>query len=163
MKFLFSRDIRENSFLKSMMLFWFLMLLVFIVFNLLFEMSRFGITPAQIRISVLGDPSLYIQPKDLSSLLTEIHTQLFIYSIAFIMCISIFVHTRVLIKLKILFIWILALAILLDSASILGLHFLSPFFSYIKAFSFLIIEMSFLLVSISLIIWLLRTPYAPKK
>jgi hypothetical protein len=162
MKFLFSRDVRDNSFLKSLLLFWFLMLLTFIIFNFLFEMSRFGLTPAQIKTSILGDASLFIEAKDLASLLTEIHTQLFIYSLAFIMSLSIFVHLRIALRFKSAVVWILAIAILLDSISVLGVRFLSPAFAYLKALSFVTIEGNLLLLSAILITWLLKAPYASK-
>ena len=154
MKFLISPDVRKNLYLRLLLLVYFTSLLFFLLLNIELEQFRFGLTPSTIRANILGDPAVFLKAKDLSTLVTEIHINLFLYPLALLTTLSTFVHLRASDNLKVLAVLFPAASLFLDIGGTLLVRFASPHFALVKMVGFWGFELSMVVMVLGIVLFL---------
>ena len=154
MKFLISSDIRKNLYLRLLLIVYFTSLLFFLTLNIELEQFRFGLTPDAIRANILGDETSFVKAKDLTSLVTEIHINLFLYPLALLTTLSTLVHLRISDRLKVLAVLFPAICLFMDIGGTLLVRFTSPELAIIKIAGFWGFELSMISMVLGILLFL---------
>ena len=151
-----SPDIRQNLYLRLLLLVYFTSLLFFLTLNIELEQFRFGLSPNAIRATLLGDADTFVKAKDLTSLVTEIHISLFLYPLALLTTLSTLVHLRISDRLKVLAILFPALCLFMDIGGTLLVRFVSPKLAIVKIVGFWGFEFSMISMVLAILLFLTR-------
>ena len=77
MKFVVSRDLRDSSLIRLLLIFFFIFLLMFFALQFVKEQGQWGLTPGAIHDRVLGNASLFLPPLSLEEIVEAVHIDLF--------------------------------------------------------------------------------------
>ncbi|MCB0363438.1 MAG: hypothetical protein KDD35_11980, partial [Bdellovibrionales bacterium] len=136
--------------------------LFYLSLNIELEKSRLGFAPQEILDQLNGNPDLFLPAKDLSSLVSEMHVNLFIYPLLIVTLTSIFIHIPLSSAHRMLWIMIPSTAILFDSLGLLGAKYLASEFVWIKIISFWTFEITAIVMCFTTIKYLLsKAPTSP--
>lgn len=163
MQFLLSFDLRQNLYLRILLLIFVVFSLFFLALNLELEAHRLGLFPHQVLISLLGDPEAFLPPKNFSSLLTDIHVNLFIYPLIVLANVSILVHAPLSPRAKIFWILCPSMGILAETLGIFATLYVAPWLVWFKVIGFWTFEISMLIMVGRIFIYLLGQPQKSPK
>lgn len=136
MKFLFSRDLRDQPHIRMALIFFVVSLLCFWGLNWPYEASTFGLSPSKTLLSVLGDAESFAPAMPFDSLLLNIHVRLFLYTISLLTMASIFFRLPIKPSHQIATISAAYTLVLLNMLGIVGLRYVSPHLVWIKTTGF---------------------------
>lgn len=157
MKFIFSRDLRDQPHIRLALIFFVIALLAFWALNWPYESYTFGLSPAQIQLHVLGDAEAFAPAMGFDTLLLNIHVRLFLYTIALLTVASIYFRLPVKQKMQITMVSLTYSLVLLNMLGIIALRYISPQFVWLKCLSFWGFQLVFGWMLIHSI-WFLLTP-----
>lgn len=165
MQFLMNSDLRHNSYLRTLLILFLIFTFLYLSLNIQLEYSRLGLFPEQIRNNLLGNPESFLPAKDLATLFTDLHVNLFIYPLMIMTVVSILVHTKISNKAKTLWIIVPSLAVLIEICGLLGARFVHPFLVWMKILGFLLFEISMFVMLFKVFIYLISRPdeHKPKE
>lgn len=146
MKFLVTKDWRQNPFLRSMLVAYFVVQFLFLILNIVYENFRYGLIPQTVREQVLGNIDLFIFPKDFVSLVTDIHINLFVYSFFLLTALSVFMHTQLKDEIKVFLLLIAFLGVIGDMVGLLATRYGHYAFAWLKVVAFWGFEISSLVI-----------------
>ncbi len=158
MQFFLSSDLRNNFYIRVLLLSFVLFCLSFLLLNPLWESERWGLKPQQIILSLCGDPEAYLPAKEWANIVNELHINLFLYPLLSLTVLSLFVHIPISLNTKLICIFLPGVGILSDALGVVATRYGSHFFVYLKIFGFWIFELSLLIMSFSVFIYLLLPP-----
>ena len=139
MKFIFSKDIRDNKPFKVILSGYLLLSLCFYVFMFYLEKVNIGLIPRNIKNKILGNEELFIQAMSMQDLVLQNHIKLFLYLFSSLVLLVIFIRTKATDKQKIeasIFIFLILFIDVLASFFIL----VHPAFSVLKTLSFIMLQ-----------------------
>lgn len=136
MKFIVSRDLRENRFLSNVLVFFLFQILLFIAFNVLYESHKWGLYPSEIITNILGNEELFVSPLSLVDILVNIHIELFMYLFMQTMLIVIFFRTSYSERAKSVFTFICLISVVVNSFAPVLIHFFAVGFVWVKVIAF---------------------------
>lgn len=139
MKFIFSKDIRENKPFKVILLCYMLASLLFYFFMFSLEKINIGLVSRQIKNKILGNEEFFIQAMTLQDLVMQNHIKLFLYLFSSLVILVVFIRTDVAERVKMEASVVLFSLIILD-VLFSFLVFLSPKFAFLKMLSFILLQ-----------------------
>jgi hypothetical protein len=157
-QFLMNSDLRHNSYLRTLLILFLVFTFLYLSLNIGLEYSRLGLFPDQIRDNLLGNPESFLPAKDLATLFTDLHVNLFIYPLMVMTVVSILVHTKISNKAKTLWIIVPSLAILIEICGLLGARFVHPFLVWMKIVGFFLFETSMFAMVFKVFVYLISRP-----
>ncbi|MCC7403163.1 MAG: hypothetical protein IT288_02090 [Bdellovibrionales bacterium] len=153
-----SHDLRHNFYLRVLLLVYFASLLLFLALNIELELFRYGLTPSALIANLLGNEELFIRAKDLTTLMTEIHVNLFLYPLAQLTTLSTLVHLKMSDRAKVIATLSSTVFILMDIGGVLLIRFVAPWTAWLKVIGFWGFEVSMFLMVIMVLGYLLGKP-----
>lgn len=166
MQFLMNSDLRHNSYLRTLLIFFLIFTFLYLCLNIELEHSRLGLFPDQIRYNLMGNPESFLPAKDLATLFTDLHVNLFIYPLIIMTVVSILVHMKISNQAKTLWIIVPSLAVLIEICGLLGTRFVHPILVWMKILGFLLFETSMFVMVFKVFIYLISRPdvqHSPKE
>lgn len=165
MQFLMNSDLRHNSYLRTLLILFLIFTFFYLSLNIQLEYSRLGLFPEQIRNNLLGNPESFLPAKDLATLFTDLHVNLFIYPLMIMTVVSILVHTKISNRAKTLWIIVPSLAVLIEICGLLGARFVHPFLVWMKIVGFFLFEISMFVMLFKVFVYLMGRPdeHKPKE
>ena len=136
MKFLFSRDLRDQPHIRLALIFFVVALLCFWGLNWPYEATSFGLFPGDTLLSVLGDPESFAPAMAFDALLLNIHVRLFLYTISLLTVASIYFRLPIKPNVQIIMISSAYTLVLFNMLGIVGLRYISPHLVYLKTLGF---------------------------
>lgn len=136
MKFLFSRDLRDQPHIRLALIFFVFSLLCFWGLNWPYEASSFGLTPSGIALKILGNAEAFAPPMALDSLLLSIHIHLFLYTISLLTVASIYFRLPISPNTQILMISFAYSMVLMNMLGLVLVRFVSSHFVWLKFLGF---------------------------
>ncbi len=162
MKFLFSRDLRDQPHIRLALVFFIIALLSFWGLNWPFEATTFGLSPSKAQLSVLGDPDSFAPAMSFDTLLLHIHVRLFLYTVSLLTVASIYFRLPIKPGRQIAVISTAYTAVLLNMLGVVGLRYISPHLAWAKTLGFWGFQLTFGWMLFQCLIFLL-TPRKQKR
>lgn len=138
---------KKSEFISLLVVLFSLTFYLFIFFSVLLKFGSNQFFPEEIVLDINGNLDEFIEPKELTALIENIHINLFINLIGFLSIAGILFRTLINHKLKILLVFVGFLSILIYPLSLLGIKFLWEGFGYLAFASFLLIIIVFFVVN----------------
>jgi len=156
MKFTVSKDLRNNSVIRRLLIAFSIIMLLFLALDVTNKSLRFGSTQTEITNSLLGNEDEFIDPLSIVSALEMVHLDLFIAILLLLMIGSIFMRVNAKFKTPLLALTMI-LSIISFASFITSLYF-GGIFVLITITTFLIWHISASWMLIISIIWLVKKP-----
>ncbi len=146
---------KKSQFINLLVVLFFFSFYLFLFFSVWLKIESNQFFPSDLVVDIKGNPEEFIEPKELVSLIEQIHMELFLNLLAFLSLVGIMFRTLISHSLKILIVFFGFLAIVLYPLSILGIKFLSVYFGYIGFISYaFLLFLYFVVNSVNLISFL---------
>ncbi len=138
---------KKSNFINLLVILYSLSFYLFIIFSVWLKIESNQFFPSDLISDIKGNPEEFIEPKELISIIEEIHIYLFLNLLAFLFLIGIMFRTLLVHSVKLLVVFFGFLAIVLYPLSILGLKFFCNCFGYINFFSFMFLILVYLFLN----------------
>lgn len=155
MKFIFSRSLTENPFIKNLLNLYLLGILSFAALNIFLEHHNWGLLPSQIMTHVVGNAELFIRPAGIEDRVVDIHIRMFLALINLLTLGAIFFRLPISEKQKLIILACGFFLALVDSWSLLFLPFAPQPLAWLKFFGFFGYEVILIWLTTSCL-WLLN-------
>ena len=139
MKFIFSKDIREQSPFKVILVMYLLLSLLFYVSMFFLEDFNLGLSAQDLKTKILGNDVLFVQAMSWEDLILNIHIKLFLYIFSSLVALSVFIKTDSSPLSKVNFSILLFSLIILETLSCLAIKWVGNF-AYLKSMSFIFLQ-----------------------
>lgn len=161
MKFLLSNNIKENKVLKEIIALFIFMAFLFLLGQIILEVTNLGISPTSITEYYKGSERKFLEPKSLTIILEELHIKIFLIGFLILILSNLILLTDLSLGVKnCLIVSSFAMGIF-DSLSGFLIVYGSPFFSYFKIFAFLLLNLSLILMISFVLHYLFKNSPSP--
>jgi hypothetical protein len=146
---------KKENFISLLVILFSTVFYLFIIFSVWLKLESNQFFPSDLVLDIKGNPDEFIEPKEIVSLVEEIHVNLFLNLIALLSISGILFRTLINHNFKIFLTFSGFLAVILYPLSILGIKFLCNCFGIVSFISYLFLIFVFFIVnSINLISFL---------
>jgi hypothetical protein len=136
MHFLLHRDIRQNATVRWLLLGYLFCILTYLILLPFLESAQTGLSPAEIRVQVLGSEAQYIEPRSFFDLVTAIHIKLFLHSVIGLVLASLISRAHLRQSVSILLVSLIFFLPVLEAFSLVAVSVWAWWWAYLKAASF---------------------------
>lgn len=136
MRFLFSRDLRDQPHIRLALFFYLICIACFWALNWPYEAQSFGVYPSDISLKILGSPQVFAAPMSLEVLLLNIHVRLFLYTLSLLTLSAIYFRMPSSERQQTIITSSAYVFLLMNMMSVVLIRFVSPFFIWPKVIGF---------------------------